>query len=157
MSLGTLKKKTKTLNIPMALIGTTSLNGKYSDGTAIRTVLNTPGYIDSHFKHPTSYYIPECGKNGNSFKEICKTFPDKSNEQYILNKSMKCDISGGKTKICNNTCKSYFIGGQKFYIQNSINKIVTLTNHEYIIQKQKRNAVCVSNTIVPPNCSTSIF
>ena len=58
-----------------------------------------------------------------------------------MTKTLKCDISGAKTKACENICKSYFIGGQKFYIQTHVNKITNLTNQEYIIKKQQKHAV----------------
>ena len=137
--------------------GNFSLNGSYSDGTSIRSTKNTPGFISSTITHPTTVYNPGCAPPNKCPTNIVKTLrtvhAQLGYDGYIKEKTLKCDISGAKTIPCNKSTKSYYIGGQKFYVQTKVNNIITATNGDYIERKHKAN-VCATNhiefVVVPP-------
>ena len=141
--------------------GNFSINGAYSDGTSIKSTKNTPGFISSTITHPTPVYNAGCSAPNKCPTNIVKTLrtihAQIGYEGYLKEKTLKCDISGAKTIPCNPACvgstKSYYIGGQKVYIQTKVNNIITATNSEYIEKKHKAN-VCttnhIMNVVVPP-------
>lgn len=163
MSLRAQQLNSRRFQIPISS-GSFSINGSYSDGSPIVSNKNTHGYISSTVTHPTVVYNPGCNDENKCPRNIVKYISSIYNylgyDEYLKDKSQKtleCDISSIKTIVCDPSCNRktnyYYIGGQKFYAQTKINKIITPTNSDFIENKHKKTIICNSgNAIVvtPP-------